>query len=140
MVVSLVDKDGKTLKVFATGCFEKDLKDFSWKEKWFIRPLGKWQSYKYPSQSYYHYQIMRHLWSTQHLCCKFFILVDTRSQYLSQLEKYFDHHVLTTKFSPVSGYTSKVAISIQLGLFAPNGACETFSSFQPYLAILLSAS
>ena len=29
MVVSLVDKDEKTLKVFATSCLEKDLKDFS---------------------------------------------------------------------------------------------------------------
>ena len=33
MVISLVDRDGKTLKAFATSCLEKDLKDFSWKEK-----------------------------------------------------------------------------------------------------------
>ena len=41
MVVSLVDRDGKTLMTFATSCLEKDLKDFSLKEKWFTRPLGE---------------------------------------------------------------------------------------------------
>ena len=54
VVVSLVDRDGKTLKAFATSCLEKDLKDFSQKEKRFIRPLGKKQSPKNPSQSFYH--------------------------------------------------------------------------------------
>ena len=36
MVVSLVDKDGKTLKAFITSCLKNDLKDFSQIEKWFI--------------------------------------------------------------------------------------------------------
>ena len=56
--VSLVDKDGKTLKAFTTSCLTNDLKDFSWKEKLFIRPLAKWQSFKNPGQSYYHHEIV----------------------------------------------------------------------------------
>ena len=59
MVVSLVDRDGKALKAFSTSCLEKDLKDFSLKEKWFVRPLGKRQSSKNQSQSYYHYAIVQ---------------------------------------------------------------------------------
>ena len=100
MVVSLVDKNGKALKVFSTRGFEIDLTDFSQKEKWFIRQLGKQQSSRNPSRSYYHYEIVQqHQWSAHHLCHRFFILVDTKSQYLFQLDNYCDYHVLTMKFS-----------------------------------------
>ena len=58
MVVSLVDKDGTSLKAFTTSYLENDLKDFGLCDKWFIRPLGQCPNSRNPSQSYNHYEIM----------------------------------------------------------------------------------
>ena len=60
IVISLVNEDGMSFKAFATSCLEKDLRDFGWGEEWFIKPLGKSQSSKNPTQIYYHYDIMLH--------------------------------------------------------------------------------
>ena len=52
MVVSMVDKDGASLKASTTFCLEIDLRDFSWGEEWFIRSLGKHLNSKNPGQNY----------------------------------------------------------------------------------------
>ena len=52
MAVNLVDEEGMSLKAFATGCLNNELKDFSVDGEWFIRPLGKQPSSRNPGHSY----------------------------------------------------------------------------------------
>ena len=59
MVVSLVDEDGKSLKVFATSCLGNDLKDFNWVKN---GSLNLWASSRAPETQTkainYHFEIM----------------------------------------------------------------------------------
>ena len=55
----MIEKVGPDrVKAFATSCLKNDLKDFVLGEEWFISPLGKHPSFRNPSQSYYHHEIM----------------------------------------------------------------------------------
>ena len=57
MVVSLVDKDGISLKAFPASCLRNNLRDFSWAKNGSSNALVSGRD---PDQNYYHYEIMRH--------------------------------------------------------------------------------
>ena len=56
-ILSLVDKNGEQLKVFATSCLINDLKNYS--GGCFIKSIGKQESSINPNRSYYQYEIMK---------------------------------------------------------------------------------
>ena len=60
IVVALSNKDGDSMRVFATSVLKNDLQDFKPEyQTWYIRSIGKKESKRNPGQSFYHYELMK---------------------------------------------------------------------------------